>query len=88
MIDPIVGEEYPITLEAETSDFEINKNCIGSLTCKFWQTPFWDDGYVEYELACPYLVFDVCKGTYACECSNNYFMTTSAMRNLSESDLE
>ena len=31
------------------------------------------------DLPCEYLVFDVCEGTYACECSNGHSMRTDLM---------
>ena len=39
----------------------------------------WTKGFRDMILPCGYLKYDVCQGTYACECSNGYWMTSEAM---------
>ena len=58
---------------------DVDAACFMSIQCRFWQERSWDEGSVDIELPCGYLVFDVGLGTYACECSNGYTMRTEAM---------
>lgn len=44
-----------------------------------WLEADWEGDTTVQTYPCDYLIFDVCYGSYACECSNGYSMTTGAM---------
>ena len=71
--------DYPFLHERKYSKVAIYQHCLRSIQCRFWQSKSWESNFVDLELPCGYLVYDVCAGTYACECSNGYTMTTIVM---------
>ena len=42
------------------SDVEVNAQCTDWIRCRFWSNKVWQEGYVDMDLPCKYLVFDVC----------------------------
>ena len=72
--------EYPYLLSVEYSEvFTLDSNCQDYITCEFWDVEDWNEPSYERQYPCEYLIFDVCRGHHACQCSNGYEMTTKYM---------
>lgn len=83
---------YPVSFDrTESPNVTLSQQCKGTLTCETWEEPSWEGATTIRTYPCDYLIFDVCYGSYSCECSNGYSMTTDAMpkkgkNNLSKSE--
>ena len=73
---------YPHLQEFITSSPEVvlADNCIDYITCVLWRDNLYNTDepeIVEVTLPCGYLIFAVCYGYHACQCSNGFFMKTA-----------
>ena len=71
--------EYLSLYKKNYSTVRIDENCEEKIVCRFFSMKDWTKGFRDMILPCGYLKYDVCQGTYACECSNGYWMTSEAM---------
>ena len=75
-----VAGEFLISSEKTYSEVAYDADCEDFIVCRVWEdNADWVSGYIDVNLPCSYLVFDVCDGTFACECSNGYQMRTDLM---------
>ena len=79
--DAVPEGSYLSLYEKTYSEVTVEDGCDEFISCRFQGSNEWDKSFEDIDLPCGYLVFDVCQGTFACECSNGYWMTTSAMQN-------